>query len=104
MIRTGILSLTDTTELPPAPRREALNLRIRPADRGLIDRAAEITGKTRTDFILQAATRAAEDALMDRTLFAVSPEALAEFLERLDAPPAPNERLLRTLRTAAPWE
>jgi len=84
--------------------RDTLNLRIKPDLRGLIDRAAEATGKTRTDFVLNAARHAAEDALMDRTAFAVSPEAYAEFLARLDAPPAPNGRLLRSLQTPAPWE
>ncbi len=44
-------------------RRDTLNLRIEPGDRGLIDRAALATGKTRTDFVLEAARRAAEDAL-----------------------------------------
>src|SRR5436305_14816911 len=36
-------------------RREALNLRIRPEVRELIDRAAELAGKNRTDFVLEAA-------------------------------------------------
>jgi uncharacterized protein (DUF1778 family) len=45
--------------------------------------------------------RAAEDARLDRTLFSVSPKAYAEFLERLDAPPLPNERLCRTMQAAA---
>jgi uncharacterized protein (DUF1778 family) len=54
--------------------------------------------------VLDAARRAAEDALLDRTMFAVSPKAYAEFLARLDAPPRPNARLRRSLRTTAPWE
>jgi uncharacterized protein (DUF1778 family) len=87
-----------------APRRDTLNLRIRPEERGLIDRAAMLTGKTRTDFVLEAARHAAEAALLDRTVFAVSPEAYAEFLARLDAPPKPNARLRRTLHTVPPWE
>ncbi len=85
-------------------RRETLNLRIKPELRGLIDRAAEVTGRNRTDFVLNAARHAAEDALMDRTVFAVDAKAYAEFLARLDAPPRPNPRLRRTLETAAPWE
>ena len=84
--------------------RETLNIRIRPEVRGLIDRAAALTGKNRTDFVLDAARQAAEDALLDRTVFTVSPKAYAEFLARLDAPPGPNERLRRTMRTAAPWD
>lgn len=87
-----------------AGKREALNLRIQPKVRELIDQAAELAGKNRTDFVLDAARRAAEDTLLDRTLFTVSPNAYRQFLKRLDEPPRPNKRLLKTLRTPAPWE
>jgi uncharacterized protein (DUF1778 family) len=87
-----------------APRRDTLNLRIKPEERGLIDLAATLTGKRRTDFVLEAARHAAEEALLDRTLFAVSPEVYATFLARLDEPPKPNDRLRRTMLTAPPWE
>jgi uncharacterized protein (DUF1778 family) len=86
------------------PKRDTLNLRIKPELRGLIDRAAELSGKNRTDFVLDAARVAAEDTLLDRTVFAVNAKAYAEFLARLDAPPRPNDRLRRSLRTNAPWE
>lgn len=89
---------------PQTTRRDTLNLRIKPEERGLIDRAAMITGKTRTDFVLEAARRAAEEALLERTVFTVSEEAYAAFLARLDEPPQPNDRLLHTMQTAAPWE
>ncbi|MEO7689271.1 MAG: DUF1778 domain-containing protein [Sphingomonas sp.] len=85
-------------------KRDTLNLRIKPEVRGMIDRAAALLGKNRTDFVLDAARRAAEDALIDRTIIRVSPEAHAEFLARLDSPPQPNERLRRTMQTPAPWE
>jgi uncharacterized protein (DUF1778 family) len=84
-------------------KRDTLNIRIKPEVRGLIDRAAQLTGKNRTDFVLDAARHAAQDALLDRTVFRVSPKAYAEFLARLDAPPQPNERLRRSLQTPAPW-
>ena len=87
-----------------AVARGTLNLRVKPDDRSLIDRAARAQGKTRTDFVLDAARRAAEDALLDRTTIVVSPKAYAEFLALLDAPPKPNERLRRTMQTPAPWD
>ena len=87
----------------PSPRRDTLNLRISATTRNLIDRAAETSGKTRTDFILEAARRAAEDVLLDRTIYAVSPEVYAEFLARLDATPQRNERLRETMRKPVPW-
>ena len=88
----------------PTARRDTLNLRIKPEDRGLIDRAAKLTGKTRTDFVLEAARRAAEDALLDRTLFVVGPEAFDAFRARLDERPHPNEKLRRALQSPVPWE
>ena len=84
--------------------RNTLNLRIKPELRGLIDRAAEVQGKNRTDFVLSAARQAAEDTLLNRTVFVLEPKAYAEFFARLDAPPKPNARLLRSLGTSAPWE
>ena len=84
--------------------RSTLNLRISPEERDLIDTAANIQGKNRTDFILEAARQAAEETLLDRTIFWVSPQAYAEFIALLDAPPQPNERLRKTIQTPAPWD
>jgi uncharacterized protein (DUF1778 family) len=84
--------------------REALNLRIKTDLRELIDRAAAITGRNRTDFVLEAARWAAEDALLDRRVLTFRPKAYSQFIARLDAPPRPNKRLLKTMRTPAPWE
>ena len=94
---------------PPVPtraapaRRETLNLRIPAIERNLIDRAAASSGKTRTDFILGAARRAAEEALLDRTVLSVNSTTYAQFLARLDEPPQPNDRLRRTMQTRPPW-
>lgn len=93
----------------PAPstvstRRETLNVRIKPEERSLIDRAAKACGKNRTDFMLDAARAAAESTLLDQVLVSVSPQAYARFLTRLDMPPKPNERLRKTMQTPAPWD
>jgi len=92
------------TTSPKTTHRDTLNLRIKPEMRGLIDEAARATGKTRTDFVLEAARRAAEDALLDRTLITVSPEAYAAFQARLDEAPRPNDGLRRTMQAPSPWE
>lgn len=86
-----------------AARRETLNLRIPAAEHRLIDRAARSSGKTKTDFILGAARRAAEEALLDRAVLSIDSAAYAQFLARLDAPPKPNQRLRRTMRAKPPW-
>jgi uncharacterized protein (DUF1778 family) len=83
--------------------REALNMRIRPELRDLIDRAAEATGKNRTDFVLDAARQAAQATLLDQVHVQLNPEAYAAFLRRLDAPPQANERLRKTMQTPPVW-
>jgi len=93
------MQAANTTE-----KRDTLNLRIKPEVRGLIDRAAKARGKTRTDFILDAARQAAEETLLDQALIRVSPQAYAKFLALLDRPAKPNARLSKTLQTQAPWD
>ena len=92
------------TVIPRAQRRQTLNIRIKADTRSLIDRAAQARGQNRTDFILEAARLAAEEALLDRTMLSVSAEAYKAFLARLDAPPRPNARLRKTMRKPAPWD
>lgn len=91
------------TESSAPGKRETLNIRIKPEERNLIDRAAAARGKNRTDFILDAARNAAEEALLDQAMISVSPQAYAEFLARLDLPPNPNRHLQKTMQTPPPW-
>jgi uncharacterized protein (DUF1778 family) len=85
-------------------QRDTLNLRIKPQDRALIDRAASLVGKTPTGFVVEAAQHAAANVLLDRTVFVLKPRAFARFLARVDRPTKPNKRLCRSLETPAPWD
>lgn len=85
-------------------KRETLNIRIKADVRNLIDRAAKARGKNRTDFILESARAAAEEALLDQVIMTVTPQAYEQFLARLDMPPKANDRLRKTMTTPAPWE
>lgn len=87
-----------------AATRTTLNLRIKPEDRGLIDRAAQACGKNRTAFVLDAARAVAEKTLLDRALLHVSPEVYDAFVARLDMRPSPSARLRKTMQTPAPWD
>lgn len=84
--------------------RDTLNMRIKPEDRTLFDWAAKAQGKTRTDFVLEAARKAAEEALLDRTIVRVDAKTYRAFLARLDAPSVPDEKLRQTMTTRAPWD
>jgi uncharacterized protein (DUF1778 family) len=87
-----------------APRDVSINLRASRHQRALIDRAAEAVGKSRSDFMLEAARREAESVLLDRRYFALDGKAFKAFLAKLDAPPTADSRLRRLLRESAPWD
>jgi uncharacterized protein (DUF1778 family) len=81
----------------------AINLRLHDETRALIDRAAQVRGKSRSEFMIEAARRAAEEALLDQTLVRVDAETYGRFVRVLDRPPASKgfERLMNAPR---PWE
>jgi uncharacterized protein (DUF1778 family) len=94
----------DTHTLNPSRRDRTINIRVLPGEQAVIDRAAAAVGKNRSDFMLEAARREAENVLLDRRMFMLDDEAYRKFIERLDAPPRRNEKLRRLLTTKAPWE
>jgi len=81
-----------------------INIRAKARQRDLIDQAAERLGRSRSDFMLDASCKAAEDVLLDQTYFGLSEAKFAEFQALLDRPPQVSERLRRTLAARAPWE
>lgn len=81
-----------------------ISIRAKAGQRDLIDQAADRLGRSRSDFMLEAACRQAEDVLLDQTYFTLDAESFAAFQAMLDQPPAPTDRLRRTLKTRAPWD
>ena len=85
-------------------RDTTINLRTRLDQRSLIDKAANVLGKSRSDFMLEAACREAESVLLDRRYFALDGKTFERFRQELERPPGGNVRLRRALTTKAPWE
>jgi uncharacterized protein (DUF1778 family) len=85
-------------------RSEVINLRASRTEKVLIDRAAEALGRSRSDFMLDTACRAAESILLDRRYFALPEDDFKKFRDMLDSPPKDNPRLRRLLQTTAPWD
>jgi uncharacterized protein (DUF1778 family) len=81
-----------------------ISIRAKAGQRDLIDQAADRLGRSRSDFMLEAACRQAEDVLLDQTLFALDAKSMAAFQAMLDQPSAPTDRLRRTFKARAPWE
>ncbi len=85
-------------------RGETINLRAHQREKALIDRAAETLGRSRSEFMLDAACREAESILLDRRYFALSDDDFRRFQSMLDSPPKENAKLRRLLQTQSPWD
>lgn len=84
-------------------RDAAINLRALPAQRDLIDYAAQLVGKNRSDFMLEAACDKAQAVVLDQVFFSLDAAKFRQFNELLDAPPPPNPGLERLMAVKAPW-
>jgi uncharacterized protein (DUF1778 family) len=85
-------------------RVAAINLRALPEQRDLIDYAANLLNKNRSDFMLEAACERAQSVLLDQVFFGLDAEKFQRFTAMLDAPPRANEGLERLMAIKTPWE
>jgi uncharacterized protein (DUF1778 family) len=93
-----------TTAASRKLRAENINLRVTRNQKALIDRAASALGRSRSDFMLEAACQEAESILLDQRYFVLSEAEFKRFAAMLDKPPASNPGLERLLRAKAPWD
>lgn len=82
----------------------SINIRVKRRQRDLIDQAAERLGRSRSDFMLDAACRKAEDVLLDQAFFTVDASTYKKFQALLDRPLPATNKLRRLLKTKAPWD
>ena len=92
------------TERSATTRDLAINIRVSRRQRDLIDQAAQALGRSRSEFMLETASREAENVLLSRAFFRLDPEAFDRCNALLDAPPAPSEGLRDLMNRQAPWE
>jgi uncharacterized protein (DUF1778 family) len=88
----------------PERRSVTINLRATEAWRALVDHAASLMEKTRTDFIIDATRRQAEDVLLDQRYFVLDEKRYAAFVNILEEPPMPNDQLKKLVSRKAPWQ
>ena len=67
-------------------KEHPLSMRLPETDIAIIDRAADLRGRSRTDFVREAAVRAAEEVLMERTLLRMSSKGFDAFMFAIAAP------------------
>lgn len=82
-------------------KQKVVNLRIDEVRRNLIDEAAKLRGKSRTEFMVDAAYKEAEATILDQKIFILD-EADCEYLSRTDHKPDP--KLVELFKSKSPWE
>ncbi len=87
-----------------AEAKGTINLRIETHTRQLIDDAAAVLGKTRTEFMIDSARALAIDVLLDQRLFMLDSERYEAFVNALDNPLAPGLKLRALLRRVPAWQ
>ena len=85
-------------------KEHPLSMRLPQGDIAVIDRAAELRGRSRTDFVRDAAVRAAEQVLLEDTLLRMSPSGFAAFMAVITRPATAVPEFLAVLQRAAPWD
>lgn len=92
--------------MPRATQRKdhPLSMRLPDADLAIIDRAAELRGRSRTEFVRDAAVRAAEETLMENVVIRMTDAGFRDFLAVLDTPARPVPEMVDVLRRPAPWD
>lgn len=86
-----------------AIRSARLGLRATPQQEAVLRRAAEVSHKSMTDFILDTACQAAEQVLLDQRLFLVDDSQAQALLDLLDRPEQDNAGLRELFSRRAPW-
>ena len=78
-------------------KEERLQIRVDPADKALLERAAAASHLNVSAFVVQAAASKAEEILAERSSIRLSHEAAAAFSEALQRPAEVNDRLAQAL-------
>ena len=85
-------------------RDVTINIRVRQTQRDVIDHAAEVQGKSRSEFMIESSYQKAQEVILDRSFFGLDEMKFQEFVALLDAPPTQNDQLRTLLTTKAPWD
>lgn len=92
------------TNTQTTSRTARFGLRATVQQETILRRAAEVSRKSLTEFILDSACAMAEQTLLEQRLFLASGQQYQTLLELLDRPPQANAGLEKLFNKTAPWE
>jgi uncharacterized protein (DUF1778 family) len=79
-------------------------MRLPEDDIAIIDRAADLRGRSRTDFVREAAVRAAEEVVMESALIRMSPRAFGAFMSAISGEPVAPAQMVELFKRKPPWD
>lgn len=97
-------SLSTSVNANTPPRDVTINIRARKAQRELIDQAATVQGKTRSEFMLESAYQQAQAVLLEQCFFGLDEDQFNAFTALLDSPPTSHDKLRALLASPSPWD
>lgn len=91
-----------------SPRKSArdnqINIRATEEERAVIDYAASLVNKSRTDFIIEKAVHEAQNIILDQRVFVLDDARYQAFLKQLEAPVQNAEGRQRLLDVKPEWK
>ncbi|EHG7532309.1 TPA: DUF1778 domain-containing protein [Escherichia albertii] len=93
-----------TASIRKTPRENQINIRATDEERAVIDYAASLVNKNRTDFIIELAYQEAKNIILDQRLFVLDDECYDSFITQLEAPVLNAEGRERLMAVKPEWK
>ena len=93
-----------TTSVRKIPRGNQINIQATDEERAVIDYAASLVNKNRTDFIIELAYQEAKNIILDQRLFVLDNERYDLFIAQLEAPVQNAEGRERLMAVQPEWK
>ncbi|AJJ11661.1 hypothetical protein CH64_582 [Yersinia rohdei] len=85
-------------------RDKQINVRATEEERAVIDYAASLVNKNRTDFIIEKVVHEAQNIILDQRVFVLDDERYQAFIEQLEAPVQNAEGRKRLMDVKPEWK
>lgn len=96
--------MSTTASVRKTPRENQINIRATDEERAIIDYAASLVNKNRTDFIIELAYQEAKNIILDQRLFVLDKERYDSFIMQLEAPVHNVEGRKRLMAVKPEWK
>lgn len=81
-----------------------IHIRVKAEQKHIIEQACLVLGKNRSEFMLEASIRYAQDVLLDQSFFQLEQKKFEKFCDLLESPAAPPQKLIKLLNTGNQWD